>query len=362
MRARRPRTATAVGSRRHVVRSWSLLAVGALVLTGCATGELPQDFLNPDGPIAKEQDRLWNIVFPIAVIVFVGVQAGLLYSIFKFRARRTDDPTAIPKQVAGNTRLEVLWTLVPAIILVVIAVPTVRTIVFQSQEPDDALQVRVIGKQYWWEFEYDEEVGEVVTAHELHVPVDRPVYLTMDSPGQQITDPNGVIHSFWVPKLAGKQDVVPGHERRMTILADKPGTYSGQCAEFCGLSHANMRFVVVAHEAGEWEQWVEEQQAPAPTATDDLAAQGEELFTSRTCIACHAINGYEGAEARVGPNLTHFNARDKFAGYVFDTHDDELLADWLADPPAMKPGAQMPNLGLQPDDIDALIAYLRTLE
>ncbi len=344
-------------------RRWALVVTAALVLAGCATGELPQNTLAPEGRIARVEDNLWNLVFPIAVAVFFLVQGLLLYALLRYRARPDDDPSVLPRQVAGNTRLEVLWTLIPALILAAIAVPTVKTIFDLSQKPASPLEVRVIGKQYWWEFEYSDEAGNIVTANELYIPTGRPVFLTLEATGQVTDDPSsiGVIHSFWVPKLAGKQDLIPGHQRTMTIEAEKPGSYSGQCAEFCGLSHANMRFAVVALEPAEFDAWVEEHASPQPPPQDELAARGAELFTSRTCIACHAINGYEGAEARVGPNLTYFADRAKFAGYILETTPENVAA-WLEDPQALKPGAQMPDLQLSDEDIEALVAYLQTLK
>jgi cytochrome c oxidase subunit 2 len=343
-----------------------LLAGCAVLLAGCAEGDLPQNVLAPEGPIARTEDNLWNLVFPIAIAVFILVQGLLAYALVRFRARSTDSPSAIPKQTAGNTRLEVMWTVVPALILAGIAVPTVRTIFELTARPADPLEVRVVGKQYWWEFEYtgDTEQG-LVTANELTIPVDRPIYLTMEGTGQQDADPLGVIHSFWVPKLAGKQDVVPGHQRTMTIEAEEPGEYSGQCAEFCGLSHANMRFKVIALEQADYDAWVADRLLPADPPADELAARGAELFTDRTCIACHAINGYEGAEARVGPDLTHFAAREKFAGYILDNDVEEgaeNVSAWLENPQVVKPGSQMPNLQLSPEDIEALVAYLATLK
>jgi cytochrome c oxidase subunit 2 len=310
--------------------------------------------------------------------VFILVQGLILWAVFRYRDRGGDD---IPKQIAGNTRLELLWTVIPALILVGIAVPTVGTIFELSTEPgDEALDVRVVGKQYWWEFEYlDEDTQGVVTANELHIPAGRPVFLQMQSLSAVQPDPGldaapeisqpvsaGVIHSFWVPRLAGKQDVVPGHTRRMTIQADEPGRYPGQCAEFCGLSHARMRFEVVAHDPAEFEAWVAAQAEPAQTPDDQLALEGEALFEEATCIACHAIDGYEestgsAAAVRIGPDLTHFASRDAFAGGVIENNEENLKA-WLANPQQVKPGAQMPNLGLADGDIDALTAYLQSLE
>jgi cytochrome c oxidase subunit 2 len=362
-------------------RRWSAwtIVLGVLI-AGCGVQELPQSALNPAGPVAQSQDQLWDLVFWIAVVVFVIVQTLILVAVFRFRDKGGDE---IPRQVAGNTRLELLWTIIPALILVGIAVPTVRTIFELAEDPgDEALEVRVVGKQYWWAFEYLGEEGRgVITANELHIPTDRPIALNMQSLSATQPDPgfdqepqlgqpvsNGVIHSFWVPRLAGKQDVVPGHTRPLTIQADEPGTYPGQCAEFCGLSHARMRFEVIAHEPDEFEAWLEGQTAPAEPATEALAAEGQQLFESQTCINCHAIDGYEAAaggaaaEVRIGPNLTHFASRNKFAGGIFDVDDPEQLAAWLRNPQAVKAGSQMPNLGLSDEQIDALSAYLYTLE
>lgn len=373
MRAGRPRRSALIG--------WALVAAATLLLAGCANADLPQDTLSPEGPIARQQDQLWDIVYPIAVAVFVFVQAGLLVVMWRFRGR--GDHTGIPNQLHGNTKLELLWTIIPALILAGVAVPTTRTIFALADEPDDALQVRVIGKQFWWEFEYTGEEGEgVVTANELHIPTGRPVYLSMEAlspqvpdgvvPGDEDSERNpgsldGVIHSFWVPKLAGKQDVVPGHVRTMYIEAEEPGRYEGQCAEFCGIGHAVMRFEVIAHDPADFDDWIASQAEPAFDGQTGLAAQGKELFAEAGCIACHAINGYETADGtaanvRVGPNLTHFASRAIFAGGLFDNADPEQLAAWLRDPQAVKQGAQMPKLGLSEEQIEALVAYLQSLQ
>ena len=371
MEGRRPRVSGTVGHRRQnrmrTLVKVALFAVAVLVLAGCAGADLPQDTLAPEGPIARAQDGLWDKVFWVATAVFVIVEVALVFVLVRFRARPTD--TELPTQTHGNSKLEVLWTIIPALILAVIAVPTVQLIFELAAEPADALQVRVIAKQYWWEFEYTGEEGKgVITANELVIPVNRPVNLTMESQGQQpgdnLKDP-GVIHSFWVPKLAGKQDVVPGHTRTLTLEAEKAGvSYSGQCAEFCGLSHANMRLAVIAKEPGEFETWLDQQAAPPAAPTGDAAA-GAELFAQRQCVACHAITGRDDAVARVGPNLTNFAQRKQFAGYMIENDiagDAANVSAWLRDPQAVKPGAQMPNLGLSDDEIANLVAYLRTLE
>ena len=360
-------------------RRW-LTVIGALLLMVLAAGcqqDLPQSTLDPAGPVARDQDALWNTVFPIAVVVFVLVESALILSIFRYRDRGGDQ---IPKQVAGNTRLEIIWTLIPAVILAGIAVPTVQTLFDLAAVPeDDPLEVRVIAKQYWWAFEYLNEEGQnVITSTDLHIPTGRPVYLHMQSLSAILSDPGaeeidvkigdvnaGVIHSFWVPRLAGKQDVVPHHTRNMTIEADEPGVYEGQCAEFCGLSHARMRFNVVAQEPAEFQQWLDDTAEPAQEPESELAQEGAQLFTDATCIACHAIEGYgeeEGtAVARVGPNLTHFASRRQMAGGIIDINEENIRA-WLRNPQAVKAGAQMPNLQLDDDQIDALTAYLQSLE
>ncbi|MGI8794586.1 MAG: cytochrome c oxidase subunit II, partial [Acidimicrobiales bacterium] len=214
----------------------------------------------------------------------------------------------------------------------------------------------VIGHQWWWEFNYP-DLG-ITTANEMHIPAGTRVQLTMTSAD--------VIHSFWPPKLAGKLDVVPGRDNFMQLEADNPGRYLGQCAEYCGLSHANMKLVVVAHDAGSFKTWVDGQQADLPSPTGELASAGQELFVQRGCGGCHTIEGLEGAAGKIGPNLTHLFSRSEFAGAIFDLNEKNLRR-WLRDPPGMKPmmpddGMGMPNLGLSEDDITKLIAYLETLK
>ncbi|HEY7874061.1 MAG TPA: cytochrome c oxidase subunit II [Actinomycetota bacterium] len=334
-----------------------VFAVGlALLLTGCAT-DGPQDYLNPQGPNARQADNLWNLTFGIAVVVFVIVEALIVYALVKFRHR----PGREAAQFHGNTRVEVILTLVPALILAGIAIPTVKTIFDLSRRPGgDALEVTVEAHQFWWEFHYPEL--EITTANEMHIPVDRPIDLTLKGVD--------VIHSFWIPRLAGKQDVVPGHTNHMHFQADEPGRYLGQCTEFCGLSHANMRQIVFAHEVSDFEEWVANEQEEAREPSGGLAAEGARLFVEGTgegtfpnggaCGTCHAIAGTT-AQGVMGPDLTHFASRETFAGATYDSTPANLRS-WLEDPPAMKPGVDMPDLGLTAEQIDALMAYLETLE
>jgi cytochrome c oxidase subunit 2 len=373
---------------------WALLG---MLLAGCAingdTGEIPQNILDPSpGTTAQQVDRLWNQVFPIAIGVFVLVQGLILYALWRFRSKGDDEP--IPKQVAGNTRLELTWTVIPAVILAFVAVPTVQTIFSLSAEGPDVINVRVIGKQYFWEFEYmDPEEQAVVTATELHIPAGREVQLDLVSASATVSfDPNtspggfptgeqalGVLHNFSVPKLAPKTYLYPNRVREMALIAEEEGVYLGQCMEFCGLSHPNMRFSVIVQSQEDFDAWIAEQAEPADAVeqgdsvdgqTGDPAV-GQDLFASRQCIGCHAIEGHpatltddgeQGQLARTGPNLTHLNSRDTFAGGILDVQSDDDMLAWLRNPQEQKPGAQMPRNLLAEDELDDILAYLRTLD
>lgn len=351
--------------RHHVARKgWSrgLVLVGltlfGVFFAACGTRDQPQNTLRPEGPEAQQLDNLFKPVFWIAVAVFVLVNGLIATIVLRFRDRGREEESAAPAQVHGNARLEIGWTIIPAVLLAGIGFFTVATVLDINRQPQgpDVLQVRVIGHQWWWEYQYPG--SGVVTANELHIPVDTKVNVQLES--------DDVIHSFWPPKLAGKVDVVPGRTNFMTIEATEPKRYAGQCAEFCGLSHANMRLVVVAHERSDFEDWLAGQDRPARAPSAGDAADGAELFIQRGCGGCHTVAGLDGAEGRVGPDLTHLQSREVFAGAVFDLNDRNLRR-WLRDPPGMKPMdpdniAGMPNLGLSEEDITKLIAYLETLE
>ena len=362
--------------RLHLLRLVAVLAgAGALLLLAGCAGDAPQDTLKPEGPVARQQNNLFKPIFYLAVVpIFVLVQGLVIATVIRHRHRpgRPD-----PVQVHGNTKLEIGWTAAPALILLFAAVPTINTIFDIAREPTDPLEVDVYGHMWWWEYIYPEQDGiakEFSTANELHIPVDRPVRLSMRTvepglpPGPDGELAQGVIHSFWVPKLAGKQDIVPGRVNKLTIEADQPGKkYLGQCAEYCNLSHANMRLAVKTHTQEDFEEWVAAQQSPALEPGAGMAAQGFAIFTGKGgCLACHSVTGIEGAVSRVGPNLTHLKSRDRFAGYIFDT-TPELLRKWVDNPSAMKPmrpdkGTGMPDQNLSPAELDQVVAYLETLK
>ena len=330
-----------------------MLPLFALLLASCAN-QKKQDTLSPLGPVAREQDKLWDLTFLIAVVIFFIVEGLLVYAVVRFRER----PGRQAAQFHGNTKLEVVLTVIPSLILAGIAVPTVQTIFDQAKTPDDALHVRVVGKQFWWEYEYLD--SGVITANELHIPTHQPVHLTIDGVATEVNGERGVIHSFWVPRLSGAQDVIPGRTTSINLEADEPGEYEGQCKEFCGLSHANMRLRVIAHEPAEFAAWLAGQQEEAAEPEDALARRGQEIFTG-TCAACHAIQGVTEGTRNVGPDLTHFASRETFAGSMFEL-DEANLAAWIDDPSAVKPGSLMPDYNLSPEEIDAVVAYLMGLE
>ena len=333
----------------------ALLAVLApVVLVACNGDPYPQSSLHPASDGATAIDDLYRQIVIWATVVFVVVEALVLYTVMRFRARPGQPE---PAAVHGNTVIELLWTVAPAVILVFIAVPTMRTIFLLDGRtaPDGALEVEVVGHQWWWEFRYP--ALNVTTANELQRPEGRPVRLTMTSAD--------VIHALWVPRLMGKRDAILGRNTRIVFTPDSAGTYLGQCAEFCGTSHANMRFRVMVDASGAFESWVAAQQggvAPLDPA-DALVAEGDTAFrrirlpASNSCIACHAIQGVSGGV--LGPNLTHVGSRTTIAGGIL-SNDSAGLARWLANPPGEKPGSLMPRIELTPREIAALVAYLES--
>jgi cytochrome c oxidase subunit 2 len=355
-------------------------------LAACAE-KAPQDTLEPEGPRAEKIDQLFDPVLLVAAAVFVVVEGGVVYLLWRFRGRHDDDDAELPTQTHGNTRLELGWTILPAVILAFVSVFTVATLFDVTDHPDDAMEVEVYGQQWWWSYEYDlDDDGEpdIVTANDLVIPAGEPVRLSIRS--------RDVIHSFWAPKLNGKMDAVPNRDHPLTLEADEPGTYVGQCTEYCGLSHAYMRIRVIALPTSEFENWRDNQLEDAEEPTDDLAVAGADVFRA-TCSTCHQIRGVNDEEfpgsanlvSGVAPDLTHFMTRGAFAGAIFDLFRDQdgdgiveydeiggelNVADleaWLRDPPAVKPMAAdarrgMPDFDLSEDQIDQLVAFLATLE
>ncbi|MES2304726.1 MAG: cytochrome c oxidase subunit II [Gemmatimonadota bacterium] len=373
-----------------------LLAVLAVVtLAGCTGGTHPQSTLAPKGDYAEMVDGLFMKTVYLATIVFVLVEGALLWAIFKFRGKPTDPA---PEQTHGNTMVEIVWTVIPAVVLAIVAVPTVKTIFATAKVPTVSadgqvpLKVEVIGHQWWWEFRYP-ELG-ITTANELHVPVGRTIDLRMKS--------FDVIHSFWIPQFAGKRDVFPNRETRLWFTAKVGGAYPGACAEFCGLQHGRMDFYVMADSPEEFATWKNNRLAdtmlaatglpkPAPkpdttvkapavktgaaapaapvavamgpavadTAMDPQVAEGMKLFSTKGCMGCHTSSAMTPMKGMVGPNLSGIGSRKMIAAGWLPNTDDNLKR-WLHDPQAVKSGVGMIIPKLTDVEVNALVAYLRT--
>ncbi len=327
-----------------------LVVVSVAVAATACSGDYPQSTLHPNADLSSEIDTLYRTIFWWAVAIFVLVESALVFVILRYRER---PGSPAPAHVHGSTLLEISWTLAPAIVLIFIAVPTIQTIFRTDAAPSAELapvRVEVTGYQWWWRYHYP-EYG-VTTANEMHVPVDRPVVLEMTSAD--------VIHSFWAPKLGGKRDVIPGHTNRIVFTPDSVGVFLGQCAEFCGESHANMRLRVFVDDSAGFAAWIERQQSPpAPVdTTNEQLRRGAQVYLQKGCIACHTIAGVSAGV--IGPNLSHVGSRTTIAAGILPTTSDGL-ARWLANPPAEKPGSLMPQFPMTAEEIAALSAYLLSL-
>ncbi len=403
------KTLTTMKSSRRVIAGLAGVSA-ALFLSGCATNA-PQDTWKPKGENAAKIDTLQKMVFPIAGIVGVLVLALAAYIFIKFR----DQGQEIPLQSHGKPVVEIVLTIIPALILSVVGVFTFRAIFDLAKTEDTQMVINVTGQQWWWEYDYPAQATQgidqpIITSGQLVIPVGTKVLLRETS--------RDVIHSYWIPALNGKKDAVPGRIHLLRLEADKPGIYAGQCTEFCGLSHANMRMEAVALSKEDFAKWVANQQREYTSpAEGTLAKEGETVFLNQ-CTRCHQVNGIKDASGKAiiaapdenvwagaAPNLSHLMSRNTFAGAMFDLLikdcrssvwkapsadfgakylggvtesclNQKDLRAWLRNAPAMKPmysdpaklkptGGKyrgMPNLNLTEDDIDKLVAYLLTLK
>ena len=311
-------------------------------------------------PVSTPADSILGLSFfvlAITGVIFLIVASLLVYSAVKFR-KRADDDGREPPQVYGSNQLELAWTVIPVLIVVVLFLTTARFIheVQDAPRPPGAIEVTVVGHQFWWEFRYP-QYGFVAT-NELHVPVSdpkqpTPTFLTLLSAD---TD-----HSFWVPRLAGKTDLIPNHPNSMWIDPREPGVYLGQCALYCGTQHAKMLLRVYVEPRADFDRWVQaqRQQVRANVAMDTSAAEGRRVFETTACINCHVVAGTV-ANGRFGPDLTHLMSRDTIAsGAAPNTRENLRL--WIENPDAMKPGSLMPAMNLSGHEFDRLTAYLLTL-
>lgn len=311
----------------------------------------PPNILNPHGYVALTEANLFWFILIIATTIFVLVMGFFLYSIIRFRAR---PGMPEPAQGHGNSVLELVWTIVPTIVLMGVLATTLYTLLDGIQQPTGVktITVTAIGHQWWWEFQYPDQ--HITTADELHVPINTVIHVNLVS--------DNVIHSFWIPDLAGKTDVIPGHDNYMWFKSDTLGAYRGECSEFCGTQHANMNFEVVVDSQSTYDAWIANQQTLAAKPTSALAIAGAQYFASSQCLSCHVISVNSATPGKViGPNLTHFGSRQLIAGGVLD-NTPANLALWLHDPQAVKNGSDMPNLHLSQQVIDELVAYLESLK
>lgn len=352
MDERRQERQKSSGEKRGIPRlllwgSLSLFAV--MILSACGpSGEKPYTTLSPASETADDIHSLYKLVFWLSLIVFVGVQFALVYLSLRYRRKKSD--TKRPPQVHGNKRLELLWTIIPAVVLLVLLVPTLNILFDQDARANEgSLQVDVYGKQWWWEFDLGEDTVQggqdldVTTANEIVIPVGRNTVFNLYS--------NNVIHSFWIPQLSGKLDVIPGHVNSISITPTETGTFYGECAEFCGAQHAWMRFKITVVEEDEFYAWVNNwRTSPAISAQEQpegsSVIQAPQKFS--VCLSCHTYNGAENANAlsgidafsTYGPDLTMLVCRETFAAGMMEmTHEN--LVQWLMDPDSIKPGNYM---------------------
>jgi cytochrome c oxidase subunit II len=305
-------------------------------------------------PLSTPAESIYGLsmlVLAVCLVIFLVVAGLLTYTLLRFR-RQTTDIDREPPQVYGSNQIEIAWTVIPIVIVLVLSMATARVVsdVQNKRPPDNALRVTVVGHQWWWEIRYP-ALG-VLTANELHVPVStgstrQPTFLRLESAD--------VAHSFWVPQLAGKTDLIPNHPNSMWIEPNVEGTFLGNCAEFCGLQHANMLLRVVVESTADFDQWIASQRQRAMRGHPD-----ETAFMSLSCVNCHAVSGTK-ALGTFGPDLSHLMSRQTLgAGVIPNT--SENLRKWIREPQTMKPGSLMPNMQLTDRELDRVYAYLASLK
>jgi len=334
----------------------SIFAVGFGVWASCSQAAArlnPATLFNPASTPAESIYHLSLFTLAICGAIFLTVFTLLVYAVVKFR-RRADDDGREPPQIYGSNQMELAWTVIPVVIVVVLFLATARVIhaIEDAKLPSSTVEVIAVGHQFWWEFQYP-RLG-FTTANELHVPVSHssegtPTHIKLLSAD---TD-----HSFWVPKLAGKTDLIPNHPNEMWIEPHDTGVYLGQCAQYCGVEHAMMLLRVVVQSPEDFQKWADEQKQPA--LQDASVARGRQIFETTACVNCHTVAG-TNAHGTFGPDLTHLMSRETIAaGAALNTRAN--LRQWIEDPDVIKPGALMPAMQMSQADIDAVTDYLQSL-
>jgi cytochrome c oxidase subunit 2 len=317
-------------------------ALATLLLSGCAP---ETSVLDPHGPAAARIADLWWLLFGLASVIFAGVMALLLLALFRRRGAGEQAPIPATSRrfiIGGGIAL-------PITVVAIVFGLTLWTLNALAM-PATTLTVRVTAWQWWWDIHYPEQ--QFYTANEIHIPVGQPVRIELAS--------GDVVHNFWIPELQGKFDLIPGRTSSVWIQADQPGVYQGICAEYCGEQHAKMHFVVVAEPPDQFAAWLERQRQPAAAPADPLLLRGQQLFLGSACVYCHAIGG-TNANSRFGPDLTHLTSRLTLAAGTLENNRGNL-AGWILNPQTIKPGNKMPPVVLESEDLQALLAYLETLE
>jgi cytochrome c oxidase subunit 2 len=330
---------------------------GKSLLANTASAQSPTNIFDPAATPAHSIFNLSMLVLAVTLIIFLVVAGLLLYALIRYR-QRPEDSDREPAQIYGSNQIELSWTVIPILIVVMLFLSTTRVILGTQAipKPESAMNVTVIGHQFWWEYRYP-ALG-VVTANELHIPTSdpthpTPTYLTLMSAD--------VDHSFWVPRLAGKTDLIPNHVNEMWVDPQQAGLYLGQCAQYCGTQHAKMLLRVYVQSPADFAAWINRQRQPAQQdfAGNPAAAEGQTVFMHNACINCHAIAG-TAATGRFGPDLTHLASRDTLAsGAIQNTAEN--LRTWIDNPNSMKPGSLMPPMHLNNHDLDVITAYLTQL-
>jgi cytochrome c oxidase subunit II len=309
--------------------------------------------LDPQGPAAADIARLWWIIFGMGTAVFIAVMALLLFVLWR-RGRAVATAAEMDVDLReANGAPWILWggIIIPFIILIIFLYFNLRSLSFVRAAPaPPTVTVEVVGRMWWWEVRYPDE--GIVTANEIRLPAGQPVQIHGTS--------LDVIHSFWVPQLHGKQDLTPGRIDTFWLQADEPGIYRGLCAEFCGIQHARMQLVVVSEPADRFAAWLERERQPAPQPADKLTRRGQQIFLGSSCVYCHTVRG-TNATGDLGPDLTHLASRLTLGAGILENNPGNL-AGWIVDPQHIKPGNLMPPTNLESADLQALLAYLSTLE
>ena len=324
--------------------------------TSSLTEHRVADMFKPLATPARTEYQIALLVMGITGGIFLVVGGLITYAIFRFRHKEGADPDE-PPQIYGSNQIEIAWTIIPALIVFTLTGVTARVVaaVQDQSEPSGAIHATVVGHQWWWEFHYP-DYG-FVTANELHVPVttgpgEHPTFLKLES--------RDVIHSFWIPQLAGKTDVIPNRDNIMWLDPRQPGIYLGNCAEYCGTQHANMLLRVVAQLPADFDEWVAHQKQPAVQPADPKIKRAQLTFDTLACIACHAVRGTP-ARGIVGPDLTHLMSRQTLGSGMIENTPENLRA-WVDNPQAIKPGCSMPSMKLSDQQLDQVVAYLETLK